>query len=51
LPYSAFMGAIFLLACDIIGRLIVFPYEIPIGMMVGIIGGVVFSILIVRRKR
>lgn len=50
LPYSAFLGAIFLLACDILGRLIVFPYEIPIGMMVGIIGGIVFSILIVRRK-
>ena len=50
LPFTAFMGAIFLLGCDILGRLIVYPYEIPIGMMVGLIGGVLFIVLILRRK-
>lgn len=50
LPITAFAGAIFLLICDIIGRLLVFPFEIPIGMIVGIIGGILFLVLIVRRE-
>lgn len=51
LPFSAFAGAIFLLICDIIGRLLIFPYEIPIGMMVGVIGGVTFFVMILKKNR
>ena len=51
LPYCAFLGAIFLLLCDLLGRVIVFPFEIPIGMMVGVIGGIIFLILILKRSR
>jgi len=51
LPYSAFAGAIFLLVCDIIGRVLIFPYEIPIGMTVGIIGGVTFFVMILKKNR
>ncbi|TLG73880.1 ABC transporter permease [Culicoidibacter larvae] len=47
---TALLGAIFLLACDILGRVIIFPYEISIGMMVGVIGTAVFLFLLVRRK-
>jgi iron complex transport system permease protein len=39
------------LCCDIIGRLVVFPYEIPNGMMVGVIGGIVFLVLILKRSK
>lgn len=51
LPYTAIIGAIFLLICDIIGRLIIFPFEVPIGMTVGLIGGVIFLILLVRKQK
>lgn len=51
LPITAVFGAIFLLICDIIGRLIIFPFEVPIGMTVGIIGGVVFLILLMKKQR
>lgn len=51
LPLSAFAGAIFLLICDIIGRLLVFPYEIPIGMTVGVIGGIIFFVMILKKNR
>ena len=51
LPITAISGAIFLLICDIIGRLIIFPYEVPIGMTVGVIGGVIFLILLIRKQR
>lgn len=38
LPLIAALGAGFVLACDIVGRLILYPYEIPIGTVVGVIG-------------
>lgn len=50
LPIIAYVGAVFLLICDLISRVLVFPYEIPIGMTVGIIGSVVFLILILKKK-
>ncbi|MDD3459398.1 MAG: iron chelate uptake ABC transporter family permease subunit [Weeksellaceae bacterium] len=51
LPITAVFGAIFLLICDIIGRLIIFPFEVPIGMTVGIVGGVIFLILLIKKQR
>ncbi|MFD2600383.1 ABC transporter permease [Sphingobacterium corticis] len=51
LPMTALVGSLFLLFCDVVGRLIIFPYEVPIGLMVGVIGGVVFLILILKRNR
>lgn len=50
LGHTALIGAIFLLACDIIGRLIIYPYEVTIGLTVGVIGSVIFLFLIMRRK-
>lgn len=50
LPVIAFSGAIFLLFCDILGRIIVYPYEIPIGVTVGVIGGILFLVLILKKR-
>ncbi|MGB3108233.1 ABC transporter permease [Sphingobacterium siyangense] len=50
LPIIALSGAIFLLLCDIFGRLIVYPYEIPIGVTVGAIGGLFFLFFILRKR-
>ncbi|TWI56153.1 ABC transporter permease [Halalkalibacter nanhaiisediminis] len=50
LPYTALLGAIFVLFCDILGRLIIYPYEIPIGLTVGVIGSGIFLYLLLRRK-
>lgn len=49
-PWVACLGALFVLACDIIGRLVYFPYEIPIGTVVGIIGSVLFLCLLLNRR-
>jgi len=51
LPYTAWAGAAFLLLCDSLGRLIIYPFEIPIGLMVGIIGGGLFFLLILKRNK
>lgn len=50
LPIIALSGAIFLLLCDIFGRVIVYPYEIPIGVTVGVIGGILFLFFILRSR-
>lgn len=50
LPMTALVGATFLLACDILGRLIIFPYEIAIGVVVGVIGSYIFLYLVLRRN-
>ncbi|MCA9876423.1 MAG: iron chelate uptake ABC transporter family permease subunit [Thermomicrobiales bacterium] len=47
-PWCALFGAGFLLLCDIAGRVIRYPYEIPIGTVVGVVGSVVFLALLLR---
>jgi len=50
LPHTALLGAIFLLFCDILGRIIIYPFEIPIGLVVGVLGSVIFIYLLMRRR-
>lgn len=49
-PWVAALGALFVLACDIVGRLVRYPYEIPIGVVVGVVGSAVFLHLLLRRQ-
>ncbi|MPN51318.1 Ferric-anguibactin transport system permease protein FatD [bioreactor metagenome] len=51
LPLVALGGASLLLACDIAGRLVMYPFEVPIGLTAGAVGGVMFLALIVRGLR
>lgn len=51
LPWTAYWGVVLVLLCDVIGRIIIFPYEIPIAMIISIIGGALFIYLILRDKR
>lgn len=51
LPIIAYVGAVFLLICDLFSRLLVYPYEIPIGMTVGILGSVIFLILVLNKRK
>lgn len=51
LPVTALGGAVLLLACDIAGRLIIHPYEVPVGTVLGILGAVLFLILLWRAPR
>ncbi|WP_284561693.1 ABC transporter permease [Bacillus sp. T2.9-1] len=50
LTHTALLGAVFVLFCDILGRVIIYPYEISIGVMVGVIGSGIFLYLLLRRK-
>lgn len=47
---TAWLGAILVLACDIIGRIVIYPYEIPIGIIFSVVGGILFLLLLFRKK-
>lgn len=49
LPWVALLGAGFVLVCDIVGRLVIHPAEVPIGIVVGIVGATLFLYLLLRR--
>lgn len=51
LIHTAILGALFVLICDVIGRMVIYPYEIPINLTVGVIGSGIFLYLLLRRKR
>ena len=48
---TALFGGIFVLICDMIGRVIIFPYEVPISLTIGVIGSILFLILVFRRAK
>lgn len=50
LTHTALLGAVFVLFCDILGRIIIYPYEISIGLTVGVLGSSIFIFLLLRRK-
>ena len=47
-PWTAVLGAGFVLACDVIGRLITQPFEIPVGPIIGVVGSAIFLLLLKR---
>lgn len=49
-PYAGLLGAVILLACDIVGRLVVRPGELEPGVVVALIGAPFFAVLVWRGK-
>ena len=39
---TALFGALFVLVCDMLGRIVIAPYELPIELIVGILGSLIF---------
>ena len=50
LPASALFGAAFLIACDLAGRTLFGPIELPVGIITAIIGGPVFLWLLFQKS-
>ena len=48
IPHTMMLGAIFVLFSDIVGRVIVYPYEINIGLTIGVFGTIIFLILLMK---
>ncbi|MET9552241.1 iron ABC transporter permease [Streptomyces sp. NPDC006645] len=49
-PYAGLLGAVVLLVCDIVGRLVVRPGELDSGVVVALIGAPFFAALVWRGK-
>jgi iron complex transport system permease protein len=47
----ALIGAGLTLLCDLAGRLLIAPYEIPVGTVLGVLGSALFLVLILRRRK
>lgn len=50
LPLSALAGAAFVMAVDIIARVLLAPQELPIGVITGAVGGSYFCYLLAKRE-
>jgi len=50
LPYSAVLAPTFLLAADVLGRVVGRPGELEVGIVTALLGGPVFVALIRRRR-
>jgi iron complex transport system permease protein len=51
LPLSALLGALLLLASDLIARSILTPAELPIGLVTALVGAPFFTILLLRERK
>lgn len=49
-PYAGLLGAVILLACDIVGRMVVRPSELDAGVLVALLGAPFFAVLVWRGK-
>ena len=41
-------GALFVLVCDILGRILIYPYELPIDLITGVVGSFIFLMLMLK---
>lgn len=51
LPWVCLLGIGIVTLCDLIGRTIIAPFEVPVSLVLGVLGAVVFIYLIVRQQR
>lgn len=51
LSHTTLLGAVFVLFCDILGRCLIYPYEISINAVVGVMGSGIFLYFLLKRYR
>lgn len=51
LPWVCLLGIAVVTVCDLIGRLIIMPFEVPVSLILGIVGAVVFIALLLRTRQ
>ena len=47
---TALFGALFVLICDMVGRVLIFPYEVSVSVMMSVVGSAVFLIILFRKN-
>jgi iron complex transport system permease protein len=50
-PLSFLLGALLVVSCDLLGRIITPPFEVPVGVFTAVVGGPVFMALLLTGRR
>ncbi|WP_417510204.1 ABC transporter permease [Microbacterium sp.] len=51
LPWVCLLGIAIVTVCDIIGRTIIMPFEVPVSLILGVVGAIVFIALLLKQRR
>lgn len=51
IPASALIGGLFVIVCDLLARVLFLPYELPVGILLSLIGSPCFLYLMLKNKR
>lgn len=51
LPWVCVLGMGAITFCDIISRIIILPFEVPVSLVLGTVGAVVFIVILLRQRR
>ncbi|WP_435201007.1 ABC transporter permease [Janibacter sp. GS2] len=51
LPWVCLLGIAIVTVCDLIGRTIIAPFEIPVSLILGVVGAMVFIALLLQQRR
>lgn len=50
LPWVALLGMASILICDIIARVIISPFEVPVSLILGTLGSIVFILILLKQR-
>lgn len=50
IPWICLFGSGLVLFCDIIGRVIRYPFEIPVSVILGVVGAIIFLVLLSKKR-
>lgn len=51
LPWVFLAGIWVVTVCDIVGRLVIMPFEVPVSLVLGVVGSIVFIAMLLRQRR
>ncbi|MFC4140029.1 MULTISPECIES: ABC transporter permease [unclassified Microbacterium] len=51
LPWVCVLGTGIVTLCDLIGRTVIRPFEVPVSLILGVVGAAVFVVLLLRQRR
>ena len=51
LPWVCLLGIAIVTVCDIVGRTIIMPFEVPVSLILGVVGAAVFIVLLLKQRR
>ena len=51
LPWVCLLGIGVVTLCDLVGRIIIMPFEVPVSLILGVVGAAVFIALLLRQRR